>query len=276
MLAAAIASAWVLGCADDGDGDPDGAEGPTACEEYERSHDLLASCELVIPDCPETLDEFLASVGAAASMMVLEGDGLREVRDWPNFDGKAFSFAEDGALAGYQAWNDVAWGPCEPSKQAVYERGQLLGDVGTSPPSIHRCGLAEDALTTGVLCDCTCPEPPPPEGVYAGAAACLTTTPWPACKPSFAEQRDMAANVGAPMRSGCGVRTITLEALDCSYDDGGTFVGGQRHRSEDPRDECAGVVAYVSGMVPPACAEDTICYFGSSVPSGEMPCAWED
>lgn len=241
------------------------------CKDFEAAASLEAACEFVVYDCPATLDQFLTHATELGSFgySVVEADGLREVRAVSTFGGHAFSFDEAGMLAGWEAWSDTTYGPCW---QVSYEQGRILGDYISTPPGVHRCDLAHDALETGELCDCPCPQPPPEDGIHDGSDECLVVGTWPKCLPTFAQQRDAASNVGATMRSGCGVRTITLWNLDCAYDDAGTLLGGERHRGEDERDECPGVDAYRSGAPPVECEAETTCYFGPAPPAGSEPC----
>lgn len=200
---------------------------------------------------------------------VLESDGLRQVSNGPNLGGVAFAYDDAGMLAGWQAWGDTSWGPCESSYRSSYERGRVI-DISIPGPGVHRCDLAEDARETGVLCDCPCPEPAPASGIHDDAGACLTVGPYPHCKENFHEQRAFALEVDGTMRSGCGLRTIIADSLGCSYDASDNLVGGERHRSDDPSNECPGVELYRTGDLA-ECDEETTCHFGEP-PAGSSAC----
>ena len=269
---------------------PSGGTGGTGgtetqeCRDFQAAPTLQAACLFVVPDCPATLDEFLTYVtefGVFSLYSVVEADGLREVRNVSSYSGRAFSFDEGGMLAGWETWGDTLWGPCN---MGGYQQGRILGDYHETPANVHRCELARDALETGILCDCPCPEPPPENAIYEAPEACLSVgagTPGgasPDCASSFADQRNHALSRGATMRTGCGVRTITLDdpfpslPLDCAYDDAGMLLGGERHRGDDPRDECPGVDVFRTGAPPVDCADEIICYFGPMPPAGSTPC----
>jgi len=98
------------------------------------------------------------------------------------------------------------------------------------------------------------------------------------CAATFPWTGGLASSGFAPvrMRTGCGVRTITYDELDCAYDDAGMLLGGERHRGDNLRDECSGVDAFRSGAPPVDCADETICYFGSEPPAGSTPCPLEE
>jgi hypothetical protein len=266
----------LFGCSGPDNGDtesgPDGTDGTSTsleCEAFDATNDLIVSCEAVLQYCPRTLDEFFPMYVEPGwgTFTVLEGDGLRQVSNGPNLGGVAFAFDDAGMLAGWQAWNDIAWGPCESSYRSSYERGRVI-HISLPGPSVHRCDLADDARETGVLCDCPCPDPAPSSGIYEDAGACLSVGRWPRCEETFVRQREIAS--GGSMRSGCGIRTITLDANDCSYDASGVLVGGERHRSDDPSNECPGVDVYRTGDLA-ECDEETTCHFGEP-PAGSSPC----
>jgi hypothetical protein len=282
------------GCGDSDNGDAAGTGGTAAaggsggtagsetreCRDVQAAPTLLAACEVVRQTgCPGTLDEFLVDwndLGAAA-YVVVEVDGLREIRTARQYDGHAFSFDEDGMLAGWESWNHSPHGPC---LEFGYKQGRILGGGRETPPGVHRCSLATDALETGILCDCPCPEPPPENAIHDGPEACLSVPDsmlmgsWPRCAATIVEHQSLLAAMRtvAPMRAGCGVRTVTLDELDCAYDDGGMLLGGERRRGDEPRNECPGVDAYRSGAPPTDCADETICYLGATPPAGFTPC----
>jgi hypothetical protein len=244
------------------------------CVAFHKASSLFAACEFVIPDCPMTLDEFLTRVTADGrfSYSFVEADGLRELRNVYQFGGHALSFDEDGMLAGWEAWIDSSFGPCG---LPGYRQGRLLGETYATPADVHRCALARDALETGELCDCPCPDPPPENGIYE-SDACLWIPNWSHCAATFDEQRYTASTTtnGGSVRAGCGVRTITLSLspIDCAYDETGALLGAERHRGEDLRNECPGVEAYRSGAAPMDCDDETVCWLGNSPPPGSDPC----
>lgn len=252
-----------------------GTSGTTEeCATYERTTDLHASCELVRGSCPRTVQEYLEGVvredGSFPYLDVFEGDGLQEVTSDPiKLNGSSFSFTDDGALAGFRVWNELPSGVCNTFE---YQRGRLLmiEALRGSPSStwVHHCELAPDALETGVLCECPCPVPAPSNGIHENPIACIT----PACAATFDRQRVIASANDGQMRSGCGVRTLTVEPFACSYDETGNLIGGTRQRNSDTWYECPGVDTTVSGDVPATCAEEVTCYIGQSPPAGSMAC----
>ena len=254
--------------------------GTQACEDFHAAPTTLAACSLVTTICPATLEEFLIDVtetGIFSGYSVVEADGLREIRAALYESAHAYSFDEDGMLVGWEMVLHSSFGPCG---EFTYRHGRLLGAYHETGVGLHRCGLAPDALETGVLCDCPCPEPPPENAIYDAPVACLAFGDWPtrqSCPPTFPSTGGLASNRFAPvpMRTGCGVRTITLDELDCAYDDAGMLLGGERHRGDDLRDECPGVDAYRTGAPPVVCADETTCYFGSMPPAGSTPCPLE-
>lgn len=137
----------------------DGASGGTggtnvsaSCTAYEQTTDLHASCELVIPDCPQTVDEYLESIavdGQLPRFEASESDALQETGHNQLLIGKRFSFTkEDGMIAGFNVWEEFPFGPCASSGKSSYRRGRLL----TGDESANSCTLAPDALETGVFC----------------------------------------------------------------------------------------------------------------------------
>lgn len=248
----------------------DGTDGTATleCLAFDAAIDLVASCEAVLENCPRTLEDFFPMYvdSGWGPFTVLEGDGVRQVSNGPNLAGAAFTFDAEGKLVGWLAWNDIAWGPCKSTYRASYQRGRVL-EPG---PGVHLCDLADDASETGVLCDCPCPDPTPENGIVDDAGACLSIGRWPRCEETFVRQRENAMSVGGTMRSGCGLRTITIDSLDCSYDESDNLVGVERRRSDDPSIECPGVDLYRTGDLV-ECDEETTCHFGEP-PAGSSGC----
>lgn len=278
VLAVSVLGFALLGCGGpdsegtgSGPGGTDGTSTSLECQAFDATTDLIAACRAAITDCPRTLSEFFPTYvdPGWGAYTVLEGDGIRQVSNGPNLGGVAFAFDDAGLLVGWQAWNDIPWGPCESDYRSNYERGRLIHL--TMPGSdVHRCDLADDARETGVLCDCPCPDPVPEGGIMDDADACVSVGQWLRCEETFVRHRERAIGVGGAMRSGCGIRTISIDAMDCSYDASDALVGGERRRGDDPSNECLGVDVYRAGDFA-ACDEVTTCHFGQA-PPGSSAC----
>ena len=245
-----------------------------ACARYSAHTGALAACNALGGSCPSDVEALLAAIADAYAFddyEVFESDGLREVKSLDSYAGSSsFVFDDEGALVGFRlSRGESTFGPCS---RYSYEFGLLPSADDRDPTTVHHCDLDVNALHTGELCDCPCPDPAPENGVYACPEACTSVGASPRCEPSFQEQLHAIGTRTARMRSGCGFRTLTLQRLGCSYDIDGGLVGSERARGDDARDECPGVDVHRAGDVPSTCDDDTVCYFGSEAPEGSAPC----
>lgn len=242
-----------------------------ACRDF-RQLGVLEACRALYPSsCPSTLTALLESndvpedpFASPNLKYARTGCGLTEVSFVHRVvGGPRYVFGSEGELVGFLFNSDSAWGPCHT---ASYEAGASMREC--SPE--RTCWLASDALETGELCACACPDvsatevSAPPECVFAppDGRACLETM----------DEMYESLSEGV-VRAGCGVTVFSFESgpdtTECWYDFG-RVIGGARHLAVP---ECGGIETWTTGGPYVSCAEEQSCYFGAGeAPAGVPRC----
>jgi hypothetical protein len=168
----------------------------------------------------------------------------------------------------------VPYGPCDVYG---YRRGVVPPDGCES--GYHTCPLAADAIQTGEVCACPCPDPVPEGGVVTTKPECVTPANQSPCGATQNDEVVLLYQTGGWVSTGCDyvttTRLVTERAhdatgeLQCMYDPNGVLVHATR--IDPPNSGCPGVTAWTTGTPPLVECPPTRCWRGAGPAPDDSP-----